>query len=1075
MIIKKGMLAGRAWLVALALWQMLAGACLAQGTAFTYQGTLRSEGVSANGLFDLSFRLYASDIGNTPVGVILINPAVALSNGLFTTTLDFGPAFNTGTPYWLEIGVHPTGTTNAFTILSPRQPITSAPYAITAANLTGTLSAGNLAGLSSIPLTLTNAGNVFAGNGGGLTNLNLSNAVGVLPSGSIPTNIFGTNLAVVPPLATAVHGQTPALGFNSWFPYGTAISEAAMLTMFQNAISNGMKAAGYKYFVIDQGWTQQYPDNWSNTVAYAAGQTVWSGGIAFTANVSNINSFPQQNPTRWRVADGSIARTNGVPIIGANFPHGIAWLANYAHTNGFYLGLYTCSTPFFNGFVGSGGYEWQDGVTYAHWGVDYVKIDAGRHCGELLIPAMMKNGQQVWYAATIDPSETVNDEFDPWVVGEANSHRGTLKGGLGPDMWPGNWPQLLQHAVYINKYNSFCGHGHWGDPDALACNAGTVFEKAQMGTFCALTTDILWDYVPEASNWKSLYYMTNLEAVAIDQDPGGYVGSIVASNASGMGWVMAKPLTGPGSGKVAVCLLNTDISSNQTITVNWSDIGLPPGPALVRDAFQQANLGYFTNSYTFTLAPKDCQLLTITAGTPPMFKVGTNYLSDLGYFFGWTNQSIAGYPLDGNNFLALPGRDISQSKTPITLAGKAYSKGLGVLASSHLQYALAGLASRFHSDVGIDQVFSGSSYPVANFIVSVDGVQVWQSGAMTPGQVATVDVSVAGGRVLTLDCVTLEPDGSSRDNSCDWAGACLTYDPALFALQNNDGSALTNVNPNAFTGTTLAADLYSVWKNGALQNVTVLPPGTTASLYPVLSINGLGPYFDASVSSLVAVTNATNVLAWHDLSGGGNDAVQANPAFQPSLVHWLSGNAVSFNSTLGNGSFTLTNFLTCKAPLNQSNFTMFALVVKNAFNNNYYPGVQEIWNLPLATNWVNPFANLMLRLDFNSSHVQPFVNQQPTFSVSSLTYGPQTNLFFLVCSNGGSTVLYDGPNLLNSGPTPKYVAPSTQPFYLGGFPPAGDLFNGSIAAFGYVNRPISTSEMAQIRTNIQMRFGLPVQ
>jgi len=158
---------------------MICGIARAQGTAFTYQGQLTAGGVEANGSFDLQFGLYTNVSTGNPVGSLLTNAATAVSNGVFTTTLNFSNAFN-GTAYWLGIGVRSNGTTNAFTPLIPRQPITPTPYAITASNLTGTLAASQLTG--SIPasvfsgtfsnsVSFTNVTNVFAGNGGGLTNV----------------------------------------------------------------------------------------------------------------------------------------------------------------------------------------------------------------------------------------------------------------------------------------------------------------------------------------------------------------------------------------------------------------------------------------------------------------------------------------------------------------------------------------------------------------------------------------------------------------------------------------------------------------------------------------------------------------------------------------------------------------------------------------------------------------------------------------------------------------------------------------------------------------------------------------
>jgi hypothetical protein len=49
--------------------------------------------------------------------------------GLFTVTLDFGPAF-AGSKRFLEIGVRPGASTGAYAPLSPRQELTASPNAL---------------------------------------------------------------------------------------------------------------------------------------------------------------------------------------------------------------------------------------------------------------------------------------------------------------------------------------------------------------------------------------------------------------------------------------------------------------------------------------------------------------------------------------------------------------------------------------------------------------------------------------------------------------------------------------------------------------------------------------------------------------------------------------------------------------------------------------------------------------------------------------------------------------------------------------------------------------------------------
>src|ERR1041384_4353984 len=102
----------------------------AQSTAFTYQGRLNDGNNPANGFYDLRFALYDSASGSNSVGGALTNAAVTVSNGLFTVMLDFGSQFN-GADRWLEIGVR-TNDAGTFALLTPRQQVTPAPYAIKA-------------------------------------------------------------------------------------------------------------------------------------------------------------------------------------------------------------------------------------------------------------------------------------------------------------------------------------------------------------------------------------------------------------------------------------------------------------------------------------------------------------------------------------------------------------------------------------------------------------------------------------------------------------------------------------------------------------------------------------------------------------------------------------------------------------------------------------------------------------------------------------------------------------------------------------------------------------------------------
>jgi hypothetical protein len=145
---------------------------LSQGTAFTYQGKLNDGANAAAGSYDLKFAIYDSSSNGNAIGNPLTNSATSISNGLFTTTLDFGASVFTGPDRWLEISVRTNGGAN-FTVLSARQKLTPTPYAIFAESV----GVGGLAtGTNSNALTFNNSGNnfngSFSGNGAGVSNVN---------------------------------------------------------------------------------------------------------------------------------------------------------------------------------------------------------------------------------------------------------------------------------------------------------------------------------------------------------------------------------------------------------------------------------------------------------------------------------------------------------------------------------------------------------------------------------------------------------------------------------------------------------------------------------------------------------------------------------------------------------------------------------------------------------------------------------------------------------------------------------------------------------------------------------------
>jgi len=133
---------------------ILNGAMLGRtATTFSYQGRLNDGSANANGAYDLQFNLY--DEGGTQFGATQTIDNVNVTNGIFNVLLDFGAAAFSGANRVLEIKIRRGAENGAYTTLTPRQPVTPAPYAIrslsaaTADSAATSVSATNFSGLLS--------------------------------------------------------------------------------------------------------------------------------------------------------------------------------------------------------------------------------------------------------------------------------------------------------------------------------------------------------------------------------------------------------------------------------------------------------------------------------------------------------------------------------------------------------------------------------------------------------------------------------------------------------------------------------------------------------------------------------------------------------------------------------------------------------------------------------------------------------------------------------------------------------------------------------------------------------------
>lgn len=264
----------------------------AQGTAFTYQGRLRDGVNPANGHYDFQFGLFnQSQLGN-PVAPFLTNVNVVVTDGLFTTTIDFGGIFS-GTNYWLGISVRTNGN-GPFSDLGPRQAVTPTPYAISAANLSSVLENNLIRSGSSSPTI-----------GGGSNN--------VIQAGANFATIAGgqgnTNSG---PWATIGGGK-----FNSCSGF-----YATVVGGFANSASGDYATIAGGYLNTALG-----PDTFAGgTLAHADndGSFVWADDNSFTFSSTTPNQFAVRATGGFRFVTG--IDVSGNATAGVRVPAGgTAW------------------------------------------------------------------------------------------------------------------------------------------------------------------------------------------------------------------------------------------------------------------------------------------------------------------------------------------------------------------------------------------------------------------------------------------------------------------------------------------------------------------------------------------------------------------------------------------------------------------------------------------------------------------------------------------------------------------------------------------------------------------------------
>ena len=325
---------------------------------------------------------------------------------------------------------------------------------------------------------------------------------------------------------------TPPMGWNSWNKFGCNINENIIRNAADAMVSTGMKDAGYEYILIDD---------------------CWQAG---------------------RDSQGFIVADPG------KFPSGIKALADYVHSKGLKFGIYSCAGRKTCGNrPGSRGHEFQDAMSYANWGVDYLKYDwcntEGQNASEsysLMRDALFEAGRPIvfsicewglskpweWAAEVGHLWRTTGDIQNNWDIPDAKEGK----------CWAGGILINLDMQQGLEKY---AGPGHWNDPDMLEVGNGGLTEneaRSHFSLWCMLAAPLIAGNDLTQMDHVSKDILINKDMIAIDQDKLGKQGYKIKDY--GEIEVYYKPLN---NSNMAICFFNR-LDHPIQVEFDWTSMSL---------------------------------------------------------------------------------------------------------------------------------------------------------------------------------------------------------------------------------------------------------------------------------------------------------------------------------------------------------------------------------------------------------------------------------------------------------------------------------------------------------------------
>jgi alpha-galactosidase len=376
------------------------------------------------------------------------------------------------------------------------------------------------------------------------------------------------------------------MGYDPFNHFGNGVDQWTIGQIAAAMAAGGMRAAGYRYVVVDDSW---------------------QGG---------------------RAADGTL-------VPNAAFSCGIARLAAYVHSRGLLFGLYTSPAAVScGGHPGSAGHETQDAATFARWGVDYLKLD---WCGADTSPAGAAAIARRWRAALDATGRpvvlSVNAGPGRSVAGWASRTVSSWRTGLDVcASWynqtrapakaatscvdPVNYLGIYDYLTSDIRWDlGYVRPGHWADPDMLEVgNAGLDPDEArtQLAMWAMWAAPLVAGNDPRTMRPGDPASATllNPEIIAVDQDPLGQPAHLVSSRAGLQVW--ARPLAGGAATTTeAVAVVNlTDAGVCPTLT--WHDLGITDVTS-ARDLWAHASLPAAPTGVPLTIPAHGTAVLRLTS------------------------------------------------------------------------------------------------------------------------------------------------------------------------------------------------------------------------------------------------------------------------------------------------------------------------------------------------------------------------------------------------------------------------------------------------------------------------------